>query len=200
MKHSKRFFSSPLKIILSLIVAGVLIVTVLEITNTTYIFHKKPLKTNFPTTPTKGGGSSFNQKGQTPSSNNNSTNNTQTSPSPNNNNPVNTSPAGNTSSSYLISPWGNFVSNHNPGQNGTPTTETSVCNTTQGASCYISFSNGSVVESLPSQVTDASGATFWNNWSISNLGLTSGSWKITATATLKGQTKTSSDSMELVVP
>ncbi len=196
-----KFFSSPLKIIITLIILGALSITGLELTNTTHLFHSGP-KSNFPTTSTKGGGSTYNQKGQSqasPSSNSSSSSST-TNSSTNSSNPVNKTPGQNTANTYLITPWGNFVSNHHPGQNGTPLTETSVCNTTQGATCDISFTNGTATESLPAQVASSNGATFWSNWSLSSIGLTPGNWKITATATLDGQTKTATDPMELVVP
>ena len=103
-----------------------------------------------------------------------------------------------TSNAVLIVPWGDFVSNHRPGQNGAPTTEASTCNTTPGASCYIRFTNGSQTRTLDTKVADGNGAIIWN-WDVKSAGFSAGSWKITAIATLNGQTKSASDSLSLVV-
>jgi hypothetical protein len=98
----------------------------------------------------------------------------------------------------LVAPYGSFVSNHHPGQNGASTTEESLCNTTPGASCYIKFTQGNIVKSLPTQTTDASGATIWD-WNIGQAGLSSGSWQVTAVASLGSQSKTTSDPTTLEV-
>lgn len=95
-------------------------------------------------------------------------------------------------------PTGPFVSNHTPGQNGSPTTEISNCNTTPGATCFIEFTNGSTTKQLAPQATDGNGSTSWS-WDIGSAGLTSGSWKITAIATLNGKTSSASDGAPLVV-
>lgn len=94
-------------------------------------------------------------------------------------------------------PWGSFVSNHHPG-NGSPTTETSVCNTTPGASCYIKFTNGAQARTLDAQVANANGSVIWN-WDVSNAGFSNGNWQITAIASLSGQTKSVVDPQELVI-
>ena len=95
-------------------------------------------------------------------------------------------------------PTGPFVSNHSPGQNGSPLSEASVCNTSPGASCYIEFINGNSTKKLPAQTTDNTGAAYWS-WNINDAGLSSGTWKITAIATLNGQTSSASDSANLEV-
>jgi len=92
-------------------------------------------------------------------------------------------------------PYGDFVSNHSPGGQN-PTQETSVCNTTPGATCYIQFTQGSIIKSLSSQTADANGAAYWN-WDATTL--SGGSWTIKAIAGLNGQTATASDSRPLVV-
>jgi hypothetical protein len=97
-----------------------------------------------------------------------------------------------------IQPTGPFVSNNTPGQNGAPTTEVSVCNTTPGASCYIEFTNGGITKKLTSQTTDSNGAAGWS-WDIKDAGLTSGSWKITAIASYNGQSSSASDPVNLEV-
>jgi hypothetical protein len=99
----------------------------------------------------------------------------------------------------LITPSGNFVSNHTPGQNGSPNSEVSVCNTTPGALCKIVFTKDGVIKSLPEKAADSGGTVYWNNWLPKDYGLTAGSWQIQAVASLNGQTKTASDSMDLVV-
>jgi len=105
------------------------------------------------------------------------------------------------SSAVLIAPSGSFVSNHHPSLSGSPApnTVTSVCNTTPGATCQITFTMDSVTKSLPSQTVDSGGSTYWTNWKLQDVGLTAGSWKVNAIASLNGQTKTASDAMSLVV-
>jgi len=102
-------------------------------------------------------------------------------------------------STVLDTPFGNFVSNHHPGQGGSPTSEESVCNTTPGATCDIQFTNGSgVTKDLGSESVNSNGAAYWS-WNISGGTLAPGNWQITAVAKLNGQTKTASDTMDLVV-
>lgn len=96
-------------------------------------------------------------------------------------------------SAVLATPFGTFVSNHKPGQNGSPSTEQSTCNTTPGATCDIQFTNGSgVTKSLGAEVADGNGTTYWS-WDINGGTLAPGSWHITAVVKLNGQTKTASD-------
>ncbi len=97
-------------------------------------------------------------------------------------------------------PIGAFVSNHKPNLGGTPTPNSIVssCTTTPGAWCKISFSKAGVVKSLPSQQTDSNGNTTWN-WTLQNLGLSEGSWKITATAINGSLSSSSSDAMDMAV-
>lgn len=185
MKHSKKSLKF-VKILFLIIVLITVIMLFLKLQKNNTTTNKKSPKLSFPTTQTKGGGNSFSNKGIVPTTSSV-------------NNSVITSPTGNVNNPYLIKPWGDFVSNHHPGEDGSPTIETSVCNTTPGASCYISFNNGVVTKSLPPQNIGPSGSVFWTNWNILSLGLSSGNWKITATAILNGQTKTSIDPMDLVV-
>ena len=100
----------------------------------------------------------------------------------------------------LVAPYGSFVSNHFPNlsESPAPSSLTSVCNTSAGATCQITFTNGSTTKSLPAQSTNSSGYTYWS-WNIQDIGLTVGTWKIQATSSYKGQTKTSMDGMNLVV-
>lgn len=99
----------------------------------------------------------------------------------------------------LIAPFGSFVSNHHPTTSGTPgPNEQSVCNTTPGATCYIEFAQGGTIRRLAAQTVDSSGSTYWN-WNINDAQITSGSWTITAVASLNGKTLTDKDSMTLDV-
>ena len=97
-------------------------------------------------------------------------------------------------------PLGTFVSNHRPNLSGSPTpnTETSTCTTTPGVQCQIRFTNNNIVKSLPSQLTDSNGNTNWS-WKLQDIGLTSGSWKISAIAINGSHTSTANDSMNLEV-
>lgn len=97
----------------------------------------------------------------------------------------------------LVAPFGSFVSNHKPG-NGTPTAEESICNTTAGATCYIQFTKGGVTKKLAAQTVDNSGSTIWS-WDVKQAGLTTGSWQITAIASLNGKTQQTTDSVMLEV-
>jgi len=100
----------------------------------------------------------------------------------------------------LAAPSGNFVSDHHPNLSGTPAPNsmTSVCNTTPGASCQISFTSDGTTKSLATEVTDGGGTTYWY-WKLQDIGLTAGSWTITAKSSMSGSTKTSTDPMALVV-
>lgn len=130
---------------------------------------------------------------------------TNTSSSPSNSNTPSTAstkqaaPSGSVSGT-LLSPTGSFVSNHHPNLSGhpAPNQEQSVCNTTPSAMCDIEFSMNGVTKSLGSKVADSGGAVYWT-WTLQNIGLTQGSWKITAKATLNDQTKSTTDSLNLEV-
>jgi len=126
------------------------------------------------------------------SSSTNSTNNGQQSSKSNN--------ASSTNNQTLIAPSGDFVSDHHPNLSGSPAPNsmTSVCNTTPGATCQISFTMGSTVKSLPIQTTDPGGTTYWN-WTLQQIGLTQGTWTIKATSSLNGNSLSASDVMSLVV-
>jgi hypothetical protein len=101
----------------------------------------------------------------------------------------------------LLAPSGDFVSNHIPNLGGkpAPNTLTSVCNTTPGAECKITFTNGSVTKELSNQTVDSGGSTYWTNWKLQDVGLTTGSWEVQAVATMNGQTQTAKDAMNLQV-
>jgi hypothetical protein len=166
-----------------------IVIAILELTGTTHWFHKQNVpnvipshqntaatSNNSPASDSGAGGSSDNQ------------------PSSSQSVPVDTN-------RNLIAPTGNFVSNHFPGQNGSSTAESSTCNTTPAAICYIKFTNvnnGDTTQ-LPSQTTDARGATSWHWDTAKDAHLTSGQWKITAIASLGDQTKTTDDSLKLTI-
>ena len=101
------------------------------------------------------------------------------------------------SSTTLLTPSGTFVSAHK----SVPidATLSSVCNTTSGAQCQITFTMGNVVKSLDAQTADRVGAVYWNSWTPAGIGLTAGQWQVTATATYNGQTETSTDSLALEI-
>jgi hypothetical protein len=56
-----------------------------------------------------------------------------------------------------------------------------------------------VTKSLGSKTTDGDGAAYWTSWKLQDVGLSEGSWSITATATLNGQSKSTTDSLSLQV-
>jgi len=107
-------------------------------------------------------------------------------------------PAG--SQSSLKQPYGDFVSNHEPNLDGSPAPYTieSVCITTPGASCSISFKKGGIIKELPAQTADSEGAVYWD-WKLQDYDLTEGTWTITAKAVLGYQTKTAQDPLNLNV-
>jgi hypothetical protein len=137
-------------------------------------------------------------KTSSPSSSSNQT----TSPNQAVSSPSNTKTGSTTvsTSAPLVAPTGNFVSDHHPNLSGSPAPNsmTSVCNTSPGASCQITFTSGSTTKSLPTQVTDAGGATYWY-WTLQDIGLTAGSWQVSATSSMNGNSLTSTDPMALVV-
>lgn len=192
MRKHKSKLNKKVLLIGSLITL-VVIIAILELTNTTHLLHKQKVPAIIPT-----------------HSNSTAQNNQVTSPNPGSS-PVpasnNKAPSSTTSSGQtLIAPFGNFVSNHNPGakdSNGyvTPTAETSVCDSTPGAVCYIKFTNvdNGRVTQLPTQTVGSDGSTAWN-WDVSqDAHLTQGQWQITAVASLNGQTKSTDDTLKLTV-
>ena len=97
-------------------------------------------------------------------------------------------------------PSGSFVSAYTASMN---TNLTSSCSSTPAATCQIIFNKDGVTKSLPSQVVmdsdklDTAG-TSWS-WTPNSIGLTAGSWSVSATATLNGQSKTTQSSVQLVI-
>ena len=171
----------------------VLAVPILELTDTTYLFHRKKAVSSTIASPSSSNSpSSSSNKGNSLASPSSNQTSTDTSAK------AGTATSGN--NSPLLVPYGNFVSNHNPGQDGAPTTETSVCITTPGASCYIKFTNGDgVVKTLAAGTVDSTGAVYWNNWDVKTAGFTNGTWQIEAVASLNDQTKSTKDDKPLQV-
>jgi len=177
-----------------LVVLAALVLTTLELTNTTHIFHKKARPATVSgSTYTKGEPSQSSANSSTTSSGNTGGNSVPPSSDQKN--------GGDTSSSAVLTvPIGNFVSNHHPNLSGSPApnTESSVCTTTPGASCKITFTKDGVTKSLALETTDNGGSAYWT-WKLQDIGLTVGSWQVQAIALLNGQTKTASDAMSLDV-
>lgn len=113
-----------------------------------------------------------------------------------------TTPPTTTSSATLTSaPSGSFVSNHLPSLSGSPRPkeEESTCTTIPGASCSIQFTKtDGATKELKSQVAGDNGTVIWN-WDVASAGFTPGEWTITATATLNGVSKSTTDSIKMVV-
>jgi hypothetical protein len=175
-----------IRIIVTVVVALGLLVGALEALNITHFFHERTLEVTA-SPATKGPQPELNSK------------KADTNKSGNNSSGVD---ASNTPSSTvpLETPNGIFVSNHRPNLSGSPAPNqiNSVCTTTSGASCTIVFTNGSVIKSLPLETTDSGGSAYWT-WKLQDIGLTEGTWKVQAKATLGSQTKTANDLMDLVV-
>jgi len=180
-----------LKISIATLAVIVIAVLVLGLTNTINIFHKQKvvsvIKTSHNTTP------SLKAAPANPSS---TAVNTGSATTKSTADSAGSSTSSNSSS--LIAPYGDFVSNHHPSST-TSYNEVSVCNTTPGASCYIEFTNGQTVKQLPAQTVDGDGATSWS-WNVfSDAHLTSGSWLITAVASINNSIKSTNDQLELIV-
>ncbi|MCL4357663.1 hypothetical protein M1512_02075 [Patescibacteria group bacterium] len=116
--------------------------------------------------------------------------NTQTSPSS-----AKSAPSSNQVSGSLETPYGQFVSNNSPSMGSY---EESECETTPGASCYIDFvsSSGKTI-SLQTETTNSQGVAAWSWYVSSQMGFGPGTWNIQAIASLNGQTKTASSTMNV---
>jgi hypothetical protein len=174
-------------VVVILLIAAVL--AVLEFTDVIHIFHKEPRPIS---------GSSYT-KGEV----DNPSNGKQTSPANSSQPGSQKSNGGNSSDSTatLLAPSGDFVSNHSPSLSNKPTApnlESSVCTSTPGASCKITFTKDGVTKSLAATTTDRGGSAYWD-WKLQDIGLSAGTWKIQAVATLGGQSQTSNDARDLEV-
>jgi hypothetical protein len=179
-----------------LLIAAFILVLCLELSNTTHIFHEQSAQ-GFAKTPSVGGSSVNEQKGEPQTSKDSTTASSETT-QPGDNKSNSTA----TSTTNLITPSGDFVSAHGTSEHPIPLSATlaSVCNTTPGVSCKITFTApDGTTKSLSSQLTDRGGSAYWNSWTPASIGLTTGSWQVKAVATSGSQTKTATDAMELVV-
>lgn len=101
-----------------------------------------------------------------------------------------------------VAPTGDFVSNHHPNLSGSPApnTETSSCTTTVGVQCQIRFTMNGITKELPAQITtDGDGSTLWYNWTLQSVGLTQGTWQVTAVAINGSNVVTAQDPIKLVI-
>jgi hypothetical protein len=167
------------------------VLAILELTNTTHILHKKKVPAIIPST-SSNSNSPAPASGRTPKTDNSSPDSTQPPSS------KNTLPSGSGNNLALVAPYGDFVSNHHPG-GGNPTQEVSICNTTPGANCYIKITSSSSgqVTKLSTELVGSDGSARWD-WDANTL--TSGSWQVSAVASLNGQVKTSIDTALLEIP
>lgn len=100
---------------------------------------------------------------------------------------------------YVAPPTGTFVSNHHVSlSDSSQLSVQSDCTTTPGIACKITFANGSITKNLAAKTTDAGGAAYWS-WNVKDLGLTVGSWQVSAIATVGSQTQTSIDATKLEI-
>lgn len=100
------------------------------------------------------------------------------------------------STATLEAPSGSFISNHHP-SSATQSIE-SICSTNQGASCQFTFRLGSTVKALSKKTVGSNGSVSWV-WTPSEVGLTSGTWEVTAVAELNGTQKSTTDPLGLVI-
>jgi hypothetical protein len=189
------FYKRPIFILGIALILLILGTIISEATNTTHLFHSKQAIKPQVTASELTKGESTPKTSPEPST---KVVNGQTSNSTSN---VGAQPgdAKNTQATdtTVIAPTGNFVSAHKNISGSTSLS--SVCNTTMGASCQITFTSAGSSKSLPAQTTDRGGSTFWSSWTPDSVGLTSGSWKVQAIATLNGQSQTSTDALELEI-
>jgi cytoskeletal protein RodZ len=185
----------PLWISGGVVIVVILVVATLEFTNTTHIFHhRKPAvsassETKGEPSDNRGSSSSVSTNSASP------TPSDSTSPVPaNDNDKTNGSTSDSTAS--LIAPSGDFVSAHHVQLD---TALSSVCNTTPGANCKITFTNGGTVKSLEQRTVDRGGSTYWDHITPRNIGLSAGTWKVQAVATLGNQTKTADDALTMEI-
>lgn len=174
-----------------LVLSGIVILS-LQVTGITHLFTSTSKKTA--TT------ASEQTKGETNKATSSASSKDDTSPNLSQPGDAKSNTTGSASTTTLLAPTGDFISNHRPNLSGNPApnTITSVCTTTPGASCVISFTKDGVTESLSSEVTDRGGSAYWN-WKLQDIDLSEGVWHVTAIASMNGQRKSSLDALDLVV-
>ncbi len=183
-QQSSRLRKPAIAVIIVVVSAALVLLS--EVSGWTHLFHHAKIVTA--SQYTKGEPATSSQS----TGNNTSSANGTTPPA---NSSDKSSPNG--SGVELQTPTGTFVSSHTV---STSSNISSACSSTPGATCIISFSNdnGSTI-SLAKEVTDPSGAAYWDSWSPKSIGLTSGTWHISAIASLSGQSKSATDSRDMVV-
>lgn len=184
----------PLALVLFAVATVIVAIIVLELTDTTHIFHAAPVaktgtikaaKPKLDTNKDKDGAPTSNAPTPAPTDTGNSEKD-----------PGGTLPA--PSGAAPNTPHGSFVSNHTPNLDGdpSPSREQSVCTTTPGATCVIQFTKGDLTRTLETQTTSSDGDALWT-WDVKQAGFTEGTWQILVTATLNGKTATAQDSFKV---
>lgn len=188
-----RKFRTPYAILLALIIIAA-IAGILQGVGLVHLFKHNGPPAISGGQQTKGEVGSSQKSSSSPASNSTSSTNSQVQPGDTK------SDTSTNSSADLLVPTGDFVSNHHPNLSGSPAPNTlsSVCASTPGSSCTITFTKDGVSKSLPPQTTDRGGSAYWN-WKLQDVGLTTGSWSVKATVSLGNQTKSADDAMQLVV-
>lgn len=189
-KERKNMLFRPVIVVILVAAAIILVMAALEFTNTTHIFHRSKATTS--TIPAKA--ITDNEVG------NNNTPESSTGEQAGTSKTGDKSITAPSSGADLLAPSGNFVSNHHPSLKETSNSsgEESVCITTPGAECTITFKQGDVTKTLESKKVDNSGTVIWQ-WDVEDAGFVAGTWQVTATATLNGQTKSTTDLQNLEV-
>lgn len=195
--ESRRTAKSPKKSLWKtggvVLAVAILFLAVLEFTNTTHLLHKQKVPAIIPA-------SNVLNKSLSASSSAPPAAASATSSPIASSNKTPSLTGGSSQNVNLLAPYGNFVSNHHPGDNSS-LDEVSVCNTTPGASCYIKFTNPGSGETtrLASQTADSNGSTIWK-WNVGkDAHLSSGEWQVTATASLNDQIKSTDDQIKLEI-
>jgi cytoskeletal protein RodZ len=168
------------------------IVTILELTDTTTLFHKKNNAPHTSNQFTKGEGEQTAQQQSKSSDDNQPTNGDNTSKDTKGQSDTPVTPE-----TELLTPTGNFVSAHKFSLVSNPPIG-STCETTPKATCQITFTSGSKTVQLDRQTTDDGGASYWT-WKPKDIGLTTGTWSVHAKAQIGSQSKTADDALNLEI-
>jgi hypothetical protein len=182
----RRYIIVPMLVLLVAVIA----ITILEYTNTTHLFHSKPSNTTASPDIKGETASPPGQQTVSPASPSTATSG-PIEPSTNNktDGPIDDNTPLTLSSSELVSAH----------KVQSDSSIVSVCNTTSGATCTISFTKDGVRKSLQPEVADRGGTAYWNGWRPKDIGLTPGTWSIEATAKLDSQEKTMADALNLEI-
>jgi cytoskeletal protein RodZ len=181
MKKINKSLRKPPLILIGVLLVAAVVLLILELTNVTHFFHKAKTIAVTASPDTKGISSLPSQKSQS-SDGTSSTSQDTTQPGDDKHQVG-------TTSEQLIAPSGTFANIYSAAADDQMT---SSCGTNSGATCQIIFTNGDLTKELPAQVTDRGGGTSWA-WKPKDIGLTPGTWHITAKAVLGNQVKTTSN-------